>query len=253
MEVSYISGEWTSGTYFVQMTKRHDFKSSSYGMWCHVLLWQDINNSEVHFYGWRWRQYGTLKRFYPTTILHGVTIQKTLIWIFIAVKTSNFIVSSLRCGVFAKKEVRFFYVRTFLYWNTFRHMLPATGESGSQCYPGISSVTIGKTESVSCQRQIYECGTTESNCKWVNLFLRNIAITEFKKGYRRRINIIKDENYNLLADPQSVLKRWKNFFNQVLNGYGVHDVRRMVIQTAEPLVPELSLSSGNSYWKVETL
>jgi hypothetical protein len=36
---------------------------------------------------------------------------------------------------------------------------------------------------------------------------------EFKKGYQPRINIIKDENGNLLTDPQSVLNRWKNFFN----------------------------------------
>jgi hypothetical protein len=34
---------------------------------------------------------------------------------------------------------------------------------------------------------------------------------------------------------------WKNFFNQVLNVYGVHDVRQMNIETDEPLVPEPSL------------
>jgi hypothetical protein len=63
---------------------------------------------------------------------------------------------------------------------------------------------------------------------------------EFKKGYQPRINIIKDENGNLLADPQSVLNRWKNFFNEVLNVHGVHDVRQMDIHTAEPLVAEPS-------------
>jgi hypothetical protein len=30
------------------------------------------------------------------------------------------------------------------------------------------------------------------------------GVNEFKKGYQPRINIIKDENGNLLADPQSV-------------------------------------------------
>jgi hypothetical protein len=49
------------------------------------------------------------------------------------------------------------------------------------------------------------------------------GINEFKKGYQPRINIIKDENGNLLADPQNVLNRWKNFLNQVLNVHGVHD------------------------------
>jgi hypothetical protein len=30
---------------------------------------------------------------------------------------------------------------------------------------------------------------------------------KFKKGYQPRINFMKDENSNLLADPQSVLNR----------------------------------------------
>jgi hypothetical protein len=67
------------------------------------------------------------------------------------------------------------------------------------------------------------------------------GINGFKKGYQPRINIIKDENGNLLADPQNVLNRWKNVFHQVLNVHGVHNVRQMDIHTAEPLVPEPSL------------
>jgi hypothetical protein len=67
------------------------------------------------------------------------------------------------------------------------------------------------------------------------------GINEFKKGYQPRINIIKNKNGNLLADPQSVLNRWKNFFTQVLNVYGFHDIRQMDIHVAEPLVPEPSL------------
>jgi hypothetical protein len=67
------------------------------------------------------------------------------------------------------------------------------------------------------------------------------GINEFKKGYQPRINIIKDKNGNLLADPQNVLNSWKNFFNQVLNVHGIHDVREMDKQTAETLMPEPSL------------
>jgi hypothetical protein len=59
-----------------------------------------------------------------------------------------------------------------------------------------------------------------------------------KKGYQSRINIVKDENGNLLPDPCSVLNRWKNFFNQVLNVHGVHNVMQMDVHTAKPLVPE---------------
>jgi hypothetical protein len=42
------------------------------------------------------------------------------------------------------------------------------------------------------------------------------------RKYQPRINIIKNENDNLLTDPQSVLNRWKKFFNQVQN---VHNIR----------------------------
>jgi hypothetical protein len=66
------------------------------------------------------------------------------------------------------------------------------------------------------------------------------GINEFRKGYQPIINTIEDEKSNLLADHQSVLNRWKNFFNQMLNVHGFH-VRQMDIHTAEPLVPEPSL------------
>jgi hypothetical protein len=81
----------------------------------------------------------------------------------------------------------------------------------------------------------------ETNNKNKNMRDLYRGVNEFKKGYLPRINITKDENGNLLADPQNVLNRWKNFFNQVLNVHGVHDVRQMNIHTAEPLVPEPSL------------
>jgi hypothetical protein len=67
------------------------------------------------------------------------------------------------------------------------------------------------------------------------------GINEFQKGYQPIINIIKDEDGNLLADPRNVLHRWKNLFNWVLNVHGIHDVRQMDIHRTEPLVPEPSL------------
>jgi hypothetical protein len=81
----------------------------------------------------------------------------------------------------------------------------------------------------------------ETNRKNKNIRDLYRGVNEFKKGYQPRVNIIKDENGNLIADPLSVLNRWKNFFNQVLNVHGVHDVEQMHIHTAEPLVPERSL------------
>jgi hypothetical protein len=60
----------------------------------------------------------------------------------------------------------------------------------------------------------------ETNNKNKNIRDLYRGIIEFKKGYQPRINIIKDENVNLLADPQNVLNRCKHFFNQVLNVHG---------------------------------
>jgi hypothetical protein len=52
--------------------------------------------------------------------------------------------------------------------------------------------------------------------------------------------MVKEENRDLLADSHSILNRWKNYFCQLLNEYGVKDVRQTEIRTAEPLVPEPS-------------
>jgi hypothetical protein len=86
--------------------------------------------------------------------------------------------------------------------------------------------------------KINELETNNKNKNVIDLYR---GINEFKKRCQSRINIMKDGNGNLLADPQNVLKRWKNFFNQVVNVHGVHDVRQKDIHTAEPSVPEPSL------------
>jgi hypothetical protein len=39
------------------------------------------------------------------------------------------------------------------------------------------------------------------------------GISEFKKGYQPRTNLVKDKNGNLLADSHSNLNRWKNYFS----------------------------------------
>jgi hypothetical protein len=102
-----------------------------------------------------------------------------------------------------------------------------------------TSRTIRNKES-----EYLKCKIKELEIKNKNKYIRDLykGIHEFETGYQPRINIIKGENGNLLADPQSVLSRWKYFFNQVLNVHGVHDVRQMDIHTAEPLVPQPSLS-----------
>jgi hypothetical protein len=93
------------------------------------------------------------------------------------------------------------------------------------------------------KREYLKCKINELETNNKNKNIRDLSrgINEFKKEYQPRINIIKNENRNLLADLQNVLNRLKNFFNQVLNVHGFHDVRQMDIHTAEPLVPEPSL------------
>jgi hypothetical protein len=46
----------------------------------------------------------------------------------------------------------------------------------------------------------------------------------------------------LVADSHSILASWRNYFSQLLNVHGVNEVRQAELQTAEPLVPEPSVS-----------
>jgi hypothetical protein len=50
--------------------------------------------------------------------------------------------------------------------------------------------------------------------------------------------LIKDEKGGVFADSQNILNRRKNFFSELLNAYGVNDVRQMEVHTAELLVSE---------------
>jgi hypothetical protein len=65
-------------------------------------------------------------------------------------------------------------------------------------------------------------------------------ISEFKRGYQSRTNVVKDEKGDLFADSHSILARWRNHFSELLNVHGVNDVRQTEVHTAEPLVLEPS-------------
>jgi hypothetical protein len=66
----------------------------------------------------------------------------------------------------------------------------------------------------------------ELNSKNKNIRDLYRAITEFKKGYQPKTNVIKDERGDLLADPQKILTRWKNYFCQLLNVQGAGGIRQ---------------------------
>jgi hypothetical protein len=64
-------------------------------------------------------------------------------------------------------------------------------------------------------------------------------LTDFKKGYQPRTNIIKEKG-DLVTDSQSVSARWRNHFSHLLILRGVNGVWQREIHTAEPPVPEPS-------------
>jgi hypothetical protein len=83
---------------------------------------------------------------------------------------------------------------------------------------------------------------TEIELNSKNKSIRDLyrGITEFKKGYQPKTNLVKDERGHLLADPQKILTRWNNYFCQLLNVQGPGIIRQTEIHRAEPFVPEPS-------------
>jgi hypothetical protein len=75
--------------------------------------------------------------------------------------------------------------------------------------------------------QIYE---PEGHSKDKNVRELYRCISDFKKGYQPRTNVVK------VADCHSILVRLRSHFCQLLNVHGVNDVRQTEIHTAEPLL-----------------
>jgi hypothetical protein len=65
-------------------------------------------------------------------------------------------------------------------------------------------------------------------------------ISNFKKGYQPRINLVKDEKYDFVVDSSSIVARWRKYISQLLKVHGVNVVRKSEIHAAEPLMPEPS-------------
>jgi len=55
------------------------------------------------------------------------------------------------------------------------------------------------------------------------------GINDFKKGYQPRCNIVKDEKGDLVAEFHSIVARWRNYFSQLFNVYGVKDEVELAI------------------------
>ena len=77
----------------------------------------------------------------------------------------------------------------------------------------------------------------ETNSKIKNIRKLYRGISDFKRGYQPRNNIVKDETGDLVTSSYSVLARWRDYFSQLLNVHGFHDIRQTETHTAVPLVP----------------
>jgi len=82
----------------------------------------------------------------------------------------------------------------------------------------------------------------ETNSKIQNIRVLCRGISDFKRGYQPSCNTVKDEKGDLVADPHSIVARWRTYFSQLFNVHGVKDVGQAEIHTAEPQVPESSAS-----------
>ena len=66
----------------------------------------------------------------------------------------------------------------------------------------------------------------ETNSKIKNIRDLYRGINDFKKGYKPRTNIVKDEKGDLVTESYSIMATWRNHFSQLLNVHGVDDVRQ---------------------------
>jgi hypothetical protein len=60
--------------------------------------------------------------------------------------------------------------------------------------------------------------------------------------HQPKVHFINDGNAHLLANSHYSLDRWENYFRQLLNIHAVDEFKEHEIHTAEPLVPESSLT-----------
>jgi hypothetical protein len=64
------------------------------------------------------------------------------------------------------------------------------------------------------------------------------STNECEIGYQLTSNFVRDENCEVLADPQSLQLGGKNLFAELLDVHGVRDAGQIEMHGAEQLVPE---------------
>jgi hypothetical protein len=84
----------------------------------------------------------------------------------------------------------------------------------------------------------------ETNSQRNNVRAMYIGINSHRKGFQARLNVVRNEEGNLVADAQGVLKKWKDHFSKILNVHKGHEQETTAneVHTAEPHVPKPSLA-----------
>ena len=67
------------------------------------------------------------------------------------------------------------------------------------------------------------------------------GINEFKKGYQPSAYVIKKHDGSIVADTTSILRRWEQFFSNLINVNQSTSQEGSEVYTAEPDIPEPSL------------
>lgn len=65
-------------------------------------------------------------------------------------------------------------------------------------------------------------------------FYRNIKV--HRKGFQTRTNKIRDNNGQLLGDTDGIIRRWKDYFQNLLNKPPIPQTRQNTYQRVEPLI-----------------
>jgi len=68
------------------------------------------------------------------------------------------------------------------------------------------------------------------------------GINDFKKVYQPRTTKVKNEKGDFVADPHSIMARWRNYFSQILNVQEVNDIRQAEIYS------RTTSASGKCLW-----
>ena len=67
------------------------------------------------------------------------------------------------------------------------------------------------------------------------------GINELKKGYLPWAYVIKKDDGTIVADTNSILSRWEQFYSNLLNINRSTNLEGSEIYTVEPDIPEASL------------